>query len=120
MYEITIEETFDAAHCLRNYEGSCQRLHGHTYKAMARFRFDSLDQSGMAMDFRKAKQSLRAAAHYMDHQYINDLPEFSVQNPTAENIARFIYERIRLEHPQVHSVSVWETPTSCATYYEQE
>lgn len=119
MYEITIEDTFDSAHCLRDYEGNCQRLHGHTYRAKVSFRFASLDQSGMAVDFRKAKRMLKAATEYMDHRYMNELPEFSDQNPTAENIARVIYERIKLECPQIHSVTIWETPTSCATYFEQ-
>ena len=65
-----------------------------------------------------AKKLLKSALDYMDHQYINELPEFSVQNPTAENIAVFIYNRIKSENDQVYSVSVWETPTTCATYYE--
>jgi len=120
MYEISTEDTFDAAHCLRDYEGSCSRLHGHTYRVMARFRFASLDDSGMALDFRGARRILRCAVDYMDHQFINDLPEFSQRNPTAENIASFIYERIKPECPQLHSVSVWETPTSCATYSAEE
>jgi 6-pyruvoyltetrahydropterin/6-carboxytetrahydropterin synthase len=119
MYEITVEETFDAAHCLPDYEGNCSRLHGHTYRVMARFRYPSLGDSGMAIDFRKAKSALHAATSHMDHQYINELPAFSGQTPTAEHIARFVYDCIRAEYPQVHSVSVWETPTSCATYYEE-
>jgi len=119
MYEISIEDTFDAAHCLREYQGNCERLHGHTYKAKAVFQCASLDKIGIAIDFRMAKKLLEAATDYLDHQYINDLPEFSVQNPTAENIARYIFDRIKAENQQIHSVSVWETPTSCATYYEE-
>jgi 6-pyruvoyltetrahydropterin/6-carboxytetrahydropterin synthase len=120
MYEIAIEDTFDAAHCLRDYEGNCRRLHGHTYRVRAAFRFRSLDNLGMAMDFRKAKDTLRAVLHYMDHHYINELPEFSADNPTAENIAKFLYDRIKADHPETYSVSVWETPTSCATYFEED
>lgn len=117
MYEIAVEDTFDAAHCLPDYQGSCRQLHGHTYRVKARFRVGSLENSGMAIDFRAAKTVLRSVLEYMDHCYINELPEFSAQNPTAENIARFIFERIQTQHDQVWSVSVWETPTSCATYY---
>jgi len=120
MYEIAVEDTFDAAHSLREYEGSCQHLHGHTYRVRARFRFAALQDSGMAMDFRQAKTALRSVLNYMDHRYINELPEFSVQNPTAENLATFIYKRIKADNPDLHSVSVWETPTSCATYFEEE
>jgi len=120
MYEITIEDTFDAAHCLRDYLGTCRNLHGHTYRVSARFRFAELDESGMAIDFRKTKETLRSATDYLDHTYMNELPEFSIQNPTAENIARFIFDRVRAAHPQLVSVSVWETATSCATYCEDD
>lgn len=120
MYEIAIDDTFDAAHCLRGYEGKCQQLHGHTYRVQAAFRIRELDESGIAVDFRAAKSLLRDILDYMDHQYINELPEFLDQNPTAENIARFVYGRIKHEMPEIHRVSVWETPNSCATYYENE
>lgn len=120
MYEIAIEETFDSAHCLRDYEGNCRRLHGHTYKVRASFRFTALNEYGMAMDFRRAKGILKQATDYLDHQYINELPEFTTQNPTAENIARFLYERIKADCQELYSVTVWETPTSCATYFEEE
>ncbi len=118
MYEIAIEDTFDAAHCLPDYQGSCRRLHGHTYRVRAAFRFSSVENTGMAFDFRKAKDLLNETLNYMDHQYINELPEFSIQNPTAENIAKLIFDKLKAENPQVYSVSVWETPTSCATYME--
>lgn len=119
MYEISIEDTFDSAHSLREYHGNCERLHGHTYKAKAVFRCEMLDKIGIAMDFRQAKKLLKSITEYLDHEYINDLPEFSVQNPTAENIAKFIFDKIKTENQQIYSVSVWETPTSCATYYEK-
>lgn len=118
MYEIAIEDTFDAAHCLRDYEGTCSRLHGHTYRVRAAFRFDSLQDSGLAFDFRLAKEVLRNVLEYLDHKYINDLPEFSVQNPSAESIAKLIFDRVKQSVPQTYSMSVWETPTSCATYFE--
>ena len=118
MYEIAIEDTFDAAHCLRDYDGACSRLHGHTYHVRAAFRFKSLDDSGLALDFRQAKTVLKSALESLDHQYINDLPEFSKQNPTAEAIAKLIFDRIKSKVRQIHCVSVRETPTSCASYFE--
>lgn len=119
MYEIAVEDTFDAAHCLRDYEGTCSRLHGHTYRVRAAFRFASLETTGLAFDFRKAKEALRGIIEVLDHQYINDLPEFSIQNPSAELIAKYIYDRVKDSVPGIYSVSVWETPTSCATYFEE-
>lgn len=118
MYEIAIEDTFDAAHCLRDYEGTCSRLHGHTYKVRAAFRFDTLADSGLAFDFRQAKQVLRTVLDYLDHTYINELPEFSILNPSAEAVAKLIFDRLKESVPQVYTVGVWETPTSCATYSE--
>lgn len=118
MYEITVEDTFDAAHCLRDYQGTCSRLHGHTYRVRAAFRFASLEDTGLAFDFKKAKQVLRATLDQLDHQYINELPEFSIQNPSAEAIAKHIFDCVKASVPATHSVSVWETPTSCATYFE--
>lgn len=117
MYEISVEETFDAAHCLPNHEGPCCRLHGHTYRVKARFRFESLQESGMAIDFREAKTALRDVLSELDHQYLNDLPVFGDACPTAENIAKSIFDSIASKHASLCSISVWETPTSCVTYY---
>ena len=119
MYEIAVEDSFDAAHLPPGDDGACRRLHGHTYRVRAAFRFSTLGETGMAFDFRKAKGILKSVVDYVDHQYINELPEFSVQSPTAENIARFAFDRIKSEMAEIHSVSIWETPNSCATYYEE-
>jgi 6-pyruvoyltetrahydropterin/6-carboxytetrahydropterin synthase len=120
MFEIMIETTFDAAHRLLNYEGVCERLHGHTYKVQVRFRSSVLQESGIALDFKIAKKMVNDVTDYFDHQYINELPEFSVDSPSAEIIAKCIYERVKRECSLIYNVSVWETPTSCATYYEDE
>lgn len=114
-----MEDTFDAAHCLPDDTGNCRRLHGHTYRVAARFRFGSIDGAGMAIDFREAKAALRDVLGEFDHQYINDLPAFAGRNPTAESIAEYICRRIGGRLPSVYSVSVWETATSCATYYPE-
>ena len=120
MYEISIEGTFDAAHCLSGYSGDCRRLHGHTYRVLASFRFRDVNESGMALDFRQAKTSLRRVLEYLDHRYINELPEFSDHSPTAENLAKFVFDRLRVEYDSIYSVSVWETATSCATYRNED
>ena len=66
----------------------------------------------------KAKTALRSVIDIMDHHYMNELPEFSAQNPTAENVAKLIFDRLKADYDSISSVSVWETPTSCATYSE--
>lgn len=118
MYELTIEDTFDSAHCLQGYDGACRNLHGHTYRAVVRFRFAQLGQNGMALDFAHAKDILKNILAKLDHHYINDVPEFQDTPPTAENISKYIFDCLKQQIPDTYSVSIWETPTNCATYFE--
>ena len=118
MYEITVEDTFDAAHCIRGYSGNCSNLHGHTYKVAVVFRLTELDDNGISLDFRKAKAALRAVLGGFDHKYLNDLPEFAQINPSAENLARVVFRSVKNEMPELHRVQVWETPTSSVSYTE--
>ncbi|MDO8681894.1 MAG: 6-carboxytetrahydropterin synthase QueD [Armatimonadota bacterium] len=121
MFEILIEDSFDAAHNLRGYQGNCERLHGHTYRTQVFIRGKSLDEQGMSIDFRQAKTELASALAQLDHQYLNDLPLFQVENPSAENLARYIYNAMDKSFPgHVHRVTVWETPTSAASYWKDE
>lgn len=120
VFEICVLDSFDAAHCIRGYQGSCERLHGHTYKVEARFRKAGLDDQGLSLDFRVVKSRLSEVTDYLDHTYINELPEFEVDNASAENIAKFIYHRLKESFTDaVYSVTVWETPTSAVTYWEE-
>lgn len=119
MYEIFVEEKFDAAHCLRGYSGNCERLHGHTYRVRATLQTNELDKIGMAVDFRAIRADLRAVVKDLDHTYLNDLPEFSQINPSAENLARFIYGKLAEKYAGLlQKVTVWETEGSAATYRE--
>ena len=119
MYELTVEAQFDSAHCLRGYEGACENLHGHTYRVMVSYQGSELDHLGMLVDFKRLKKELADIISYLDHQYLNDLPEFREQNPTAENVARFVFEEMRKRLGDgVHRSTVWETPTSAASYSE--
>jgi 6-pyruvoyltetrahydropterin/6-carboxytetrahydropterin synthase len=120
MYEILVEEKFDAAHCLRGYPGNCEKLHGHTYRVQAYLRVLETDSIGMAIDFRSAKAALREILLVLDHSYLNELPEFSSSNPSAENLASFIYGKMQEKFADfVHRVTVWETDSSAATYWEE-
>ncbi|MDR3284462.1 MAG: 6-carboxytetrahydropterin synthase QueD [Treponema sp.] len=121
MYEIRVEADFAAAHFLADYHGKCENLHGHNYKAYAHFRGSELDSGGMLMDFSEAKQALRKACAALDHCNLNDRAEFA-QNPSAERIARYIFERIRESltdtdcSAALFAVDVFETPGSRARY----
>lgn len=119
MYELCVESQFDSAHSLRRYDGPCESLHGHTYKVQVYARGQDVDENGVLVDFRRLKTVLANVVSYLDHKYLNELPEFRVQNPTAELIAKLIFERMRQElGATVAKVVVWETPTSSAAYFE--
>lgn len=121
MYEILVEEKFDSAHCLRGYPGNCERLHGHTYRVQVRLRTAETDNIGMAIDFRSVRGSIREITGYLDHQYLNELQEFSSENPSAENLARYIYGKMSEKYAGlVHKVTVWETETAAASYWEEK
>jgi len=120
MFEILVEEKFDAAHCLRGYPGNCERLHGHTYKVQVILRTAKLDNLGMAVDFRTVKAALRDILQTLDHSYMNELPEFTETNPSAENLACYIYAKMKEKLPGlVNKVTVWETESSAASYWEE-
>ena len=118
MFEIKVKADFSAAHNLRNYEGKCEKLHGHNWIAEASFRYEKLDENGLAVDFRIAKTALKNAIEELDHSYLNELGSFKKINPTSENIAKFIFDSIRKKIKDIYSVAVWENERSCAVYSE--
>jgi 6-pyruvoyltetrahydropterin/6-carboxytetrahydropterin synthase len=121
MYEVMIEEEFSAAHALRQYHGKCEHLHGHNWKVEVYVRGGRLDNAGMLVDFKQLKEATRNCMRYLDHFNLNELPPFDEKvNPSSENIASFILERVAAEinndRAKVYKVRVWETPSTCATY----
>ena len=118
MFEIKVKADFSAAHNLRNYEGKCEKLHGHNWIVEAAFRYKKLDENGLAVDFRIAKAALKDAVEEFDHSYLNELGYFKKTNPTSENIAKFIFDSIKKEIKGIYSVAVWENERSCAVYSE--
>jgi 6-pyruvoyltetrahydropterin/6-carboxytetrahydropterin synthase len=122
MYELKIVTDFSAAHRLNNFYGKCESLHGHNWKVEVFLRGDRLDEAGLVKDFGVVKAKAREVLGELDHQYLNDLPAFREQNPSSENLARYLFERLAAalndDHVQVSRVSVWESDTSCASYFE--
>jgi 6-pyruvoyltetrahydropterin/6-carboxytetrahydropterin synthase len=120
MFLLNVKAHYDAAHFLRNYQGKCEKLHGHRYVVEAGLAFDDVGPGGMAYDFGDAKRHLRAIAGRLDHENINELEPFTEIEPSAENQARWIFERMRelLEERAEHLayVRVWETPNQYAQY----
>jgi 6-pyruvoyltetrahydropterin/6-carboxytetrahydropterin synthase len=118
MFEIFVEHTFAAAHALRNYHGKCENVHGHNYRVQVGLEGADVDENGLLYDFADLKQRLRAASEYLDHQFLNELKPFDELNPSAENIARYLYQEIQrdIKTASLAYVRVWETDTSCAVY----
>ncbi|MCL2615590.1 MAG: 6-carboxytetrahydropterin synthase QueD [Dehalococcoidia bacterium] len=118
MYQITVEQHFDAAHALRGYQGQCENLHGHRFKVLARIQADELNEIGLAYDFRALKAHLGHVLEKFDHAYLNEVAPFDRINPSSENIARTIYDKLApcIEGVKLVSIEVWESPESAAEY----
>jgi 6-pyruvoyltetrahydropterin/6-carboxytetrahydropterin synthase len=122
MYEISVDEEFAAAHNLRGYKGKCEDLHGHNYKVRVTVAGPELDSVDLLCDFVHLKKAIRDVIRVLDHKYLNELSPFDVRNPSAENIARYIYDETSKQMPpqangaSVASVTVWETDSSFAMY----
>ena len=121
LFEVMIERHFSSAHQLRGYKGKCENLHGHNYKIEIYARGSELDNIGLLVDFGELKEAADEVVAYLDHRNINELPPFDEElNPSAENLARYILERVASrvgdERVRVYKVRCFETPTSVATY----
>jgi 6-pyruvoyltetrahydropterin/6-carboxytetrahydropterin synthase len=122
VYEVSVDETFAAAHNLRGYNGECEDLHGHNYKVRVTLSGKELDSTGLLYDFVRLKQAIQGVIRSLDHKYLNELPPFDALNPSAENLARYIYdETVKQLHQSLNgagiaSITVWETETARATY----
>lgn len=122
MYVLRVKSDFAAAHYLRHYEGNCARLHGHTWTVEVEVEGEQLDGRGMLVDFRGLKGALRETLARLDHACLNDLSPFAgeagLNNPTAENLARFLWDELenRVAPARLCLVRVWEAPDACAEY----
>jgi 6-pyruvoyltetrahydropterin/6-carboxytetrahydropterin synthase len=121
MFEVTIEETFAAGHALRNYKGKCENVHGHNYRCQVTVEGEQLDSTGLLVDFVELKRVVHSVLDRLDHQWLNEFPPFDVLNPSAENIARYIYDEVskglgQKEATRLAFVKLWETDTASAIY----
>ncbi len=119
MFEVRVESHFSSAHHLLNYKGECENMHGHNWKVEVTLKGDILDKSNILVDFKILKKKLNEILDCLDHKDLNELEEFKNISPSSEIISKFIYNKIKKDFNNVHKVSVYETPTSCTTYYEE-
>jgi 6-pyruvoyltetrahydropterin/6-carboxytetrahydropterin synthase len=121
MFEVSVEQTFAAGHALRNYKGGCEDVHGHNFRVRVTVSGEQLDSTGLLVDFLELKSLIDGVVAYLDHKFINDLPPFDTINPSAENLAKYFYDRVSVgmknDVPvRISEVCVWETDTSSAVY----
>lgn len=123
-YTLKVVSDFASAHTLRGYPGACSRMHGHNWKLELEAVASKLDEVGMAVDFKVMKKAVREVTDDLDHYYLNEIAPFDTINPTAENIAAYLYKRLSAvlnnTHFKVSTVTLWETERACVRYTEDE
>jgi len=126
LYEIKVSAHFDAAHFLRDYEGPCARMHGHTWRVEAAVAGEELGRGQLLVDFHHLRSLLREVVSAFDHRCLNELEPFTELSPTSENIARVVFRRLgeKLEGlppgARLSWVSVAESPDTAVVYREEE
>lgn len=139
MYSLKTEHSFDSAHFLSGYKGKCSNIHGHRWRVIIEVCGENVDANGqtrgMIVDFGTLKEQVRAEADALDHSLIiekDTLKEKTIEalneegfkiiqvdfRPTAENFAKYFFDRFTEKGYKVREAVVYETPNNCATYYE--
>ena len=122
MYEIYVTTQFSAAHRLKGYNGKFENLHGHNWTASVTAEAKELDSIGVGIDFVKLKEKAESCLSLLDYKNINDIPPFDKENPSAENIARWLYKKLSADlnrdGVRIKKVEIYEMPNCGASYYE--
>lgn len=115
MHVIRKEFNFSASHQLHGLpvEHPCSRLHGHNYVVTVELSSITLNETGFVKDYRELDLIKKWIDNVLDHQHLNEV--FNM-NPTAENMAKFIFNLFRKQIPQLTAVEVSETPKTTARY----
>jgi len=111
-WTLKVKDRFQAAHFLKDYEGKCEKVHGHTFHVEVNVVVTELDKTGIGIDFTEIKQKL--SEFLPDHTLLNEVYDFS---PSAENLARHFFFELKKHFP-VKEVTVWESEDASATYSE--
>lgn len=119
MFEVKVESHFSSAHHLLNYDGICENQHGHNWKVEVFAQGELLNQSNILIDFKILKKELNKIMDNLDHKDLNELEQFKDFSPSSEFISKYIYFEMKKVIPQISKVSVYETPTARASYFER-
>lgn len=120
---IGVRKQFSAAHRLEGHPGKCRELHGHTWFVLAVFSGEGVGPDGMLVDFDDVGKALEEVVDDFDHTFLNDVEPFDSMPPTAENVARVIFERLKgkarryasWKKAELTVVTVWESPDNSAS-----
>ncbi len=114
--EISKTFWFEAAHRLPNVPAGhkCSRLHGHSFQLEVHVAGQPGEPSGWIVDYGQIKDAVRPILEQLDHNYLNEIP--GLENPTSENLARWIWQRLQSRLAGLSKVVIKETPTSGCTY----
>jgi len=119
---------FSAAHKLREYQRACDMLHGHNYKVLIEISAAELNNLGMVMDYYDIQEVAQKFIKQLDHKYLNDLSPFDKINPSAENVAKWLFDNISenitsfnkennsSNSPKLESITIWETDHNFVKY----
>jgi 6-pyruvoyltetrahydropterin/6-carboxytetrahydropterin synthase len=121
MYELGVIRSFASAHQLLGYQGNCEELHGHTYSIEVTVRTETLDEIGLAFDFHDLKAMLDRILETYDHKLLNKVPPYDRINPSAENMARTVYQILKPQLPPgvaLAQIKIWESDNAWAAYSE--
>ena len=140
MYCLKTENSFDAAHFLSGYQGKCRNIHGHRWRVIVEIFGEALTEDGqmrgMLMDFGDLKKEVKALTEEFDHALIYEIGSLKkttlvalkeeqfrlievMFRPTAENFARYFFEKMQEKGYPVYRVEVYETPNNCAVYMQK-
>lgn len=121
-FEISIRTHFSAAHHLRGYGAECARPHGHNWIVDVYILCGKLNEIGIGIDFLDVKRAVKVILEKLDHNDLNVLPQFQDQNPSSENIAKYLYNalsnKLNAEGIRLTKVRVSESPDSSVLYWE--
>ena len=122
MYEVTVKTGFSAAHQLRYYDGKYENLHGHNWTAIVTVETKKLDKIGLGVDFLILKKNITDILSRLDYKNINEVPPFDSENPSAENISRWLFGELATlmnsDNARLKRVEIKEFDDCGAAYFE--
>ena len=132
MFKLVVKKEFSSAHILHGHPGDCKRMHGHpgdckrmhghNWTVEAKVEGDNINKIGMVIDFKDIKKNLADIVSKLDHRFLNEIEPFTEDNPTAENISKYIYKElsknINTDNIKVSEIKLWETNNSAVIYME--